>query len=240
MKLRSFIVTGATVILRQNLLWQVATESLPPDSLLTLSPTDLLALAKKPLPQVLSPDVVILRPTDATIGVSEIRAFTSRLPILPTHQKFRFGLILEANTLTIGAQNALLKTLEEPPPKTAILLSAADDTSFLPTIRSRAVTISLPPETSYSPTSKEAADLFSKLSTLSLGQKFALAASNSSKEKALEFVNNLLLSSHQKLAINGSLTPEALSLARSCFKANRYLSGNANPRAVLENLLCFW
>lgn len=42
-----------------------------------------------------------------------------------------------------AAQNALLKTLEEPPPRTHIILSAAEDSSLMPTIRSRCASVRL-------------------------------------------------------------------------------------------------
>ncbi len=55
----------------------------------------------------------------------------------------RVVIIEEAQTLTTEAQNALLKTLEEPPSDTVIIVTLTDTTSILPTILSRLQTITL-------------------------------------------------------------------------------------------------
>ena len=56
----------------------------------------------------------------------------------------KFGLIEDADRMGVEAQNALLKTLEEPPPETTIILSTANPASLLPTTRSRCQMLSLP------------------------------------------------------------------------------------------------
>ena len=62
-----------------------------------------------------------------------------------TAGKYRkFGLILDADRMGVEAQNALLKTLEEPPPETTIILCTANPASLLPTTRSRCQLLSLP------------------------------------------------------------------------------------------------
>lgn len=49
------------------------------------------------------------------------------------------AMIDDANTLNVASQNALLKALEEPNPSTLILLVCHDETTLLPTVRSRGV-----------------------------------------------------------------------------------------------------
>jgi DNA polymerase-3 subunit delta' len=53
------------------------------------------------------------------------------------HQTDRVAIIIDAHTMTTEAQNALLKTLEEPPARTVLLLTARSEQSLLPTVRSR-------------------------------------------------------------------------------------------------------
>ena len=48
-------------------------------------------------------------------GVDEIRELKSKVSLVPTVGKYKIYIIDEVHTLTIGAFNALLKTLEEPP-----------------------------------------------------------------------------------------------------------------------------
>jgi RecA/RadA recombinase len=55
----------------------------------------------------------------------------------------RFMIFEDAHLLTIEAQNALLKTLEEPPKGSIIIMTAAHEQALLPTIRSRAQAIKL-------------------------------------------------------------------------------------------------
>ena len=59
-----------------------------------------------------------------------------------THRKF--GLINDADRMNTEAQNALLKTLEEPPADTTMILTAANPSALLPTTRSRCQLLPLP------------------------------------------------------------------------------------------------
>ena len=59
-----------------------------------------------------------------------------------SHRKF--GVIEDADRMGVEAQNALLKTLEEPPPETTIILCTANPASLLPTTRSRCQILSIP------------------------------------------------------------------------------------------------
>ncbi len=55
----------------------------------------------------------------------------------------KVGLVLEAETMNEAAQNAFLKTLEEPPRDTLLLLTSCNPKRLLPTIRSRCQTVPL-------------------------------------------------------------------------------------------------
>ncbi len=56
----------------------------------------------------------------------------------------KFGIIEDADRMGVEAQNALLKTLEEPPPETTIILQSANPGVLLPTTRSRCQLLELP------------------------------------------------------------------------------------------------
>ena len=58
----------------------------------------------------------------------------------------KFGVIVDAERMTIQAQNAFLKTLEEPPPGTVLLLVTGKPQELLPTILSRVIEMPLLPE----------------------------------------------------------------------------------------------
>ena len=56
----------------------------------------------------------------------------------------KFGIIEDADRMGVEAQNALLKTLEEPPPETTLILLTANPGALLPTTRSRCQILNLP------------------------------------------------------------------------------------------------
>ena len=73
----------------------------------------------------------------ATIGVEEIRDFRDDMFLSSTESEYKVYIIDEAEKLTVNAQNALLKVLEEPPSKVIIMLLAEATDSILTTIKSR-------------------------------------------------------------------------------------------------------
>lgn len=80
-------------------------------------------------------------PQKSTISTEQIRDLTA---MLRTHSSVRRVIIINpANTMTESAQNALLKTLEEPNPNTHFLLITTADTELLPTIQSRCQQLTL-------------------------------------------------------------------------------------------------
>ena len=93
------------------------------------------------------PDVVYVRPTKAkSIGVEDVREqVVSVAEIKPYSSAYKTFIIEDAALLTVAAQNALLKTLEEPPPYGVLLLLTENADLLLPTILSRCVVLRLNP-----------------------------------------------------------------------------------------------
>lgn len=82
-----------------------------------------------------------------SIGVDEIRSqLVDDMTIRPYSSPYKVYLVPEAEKMTVQAQNALLKTLEEPPEYGVILLLTANGEKLLPTIRSRGVLLKLTEE----------------------------------------------------------------------------------------------
>ncbi|MFI7434493.1 DNA polymerase III subunit delta' [Micromonospora haikouensis] len=84
-------------------------------------------------------DVRLVAPEGLSIGVGEMRALVLRAASTPSGGRWQVVIISDADRLTEAAGNALLKAVEEPPPRTVFLLCAPsthpDDVSV--TIRSR-------------------------------------------------------------------------------------------------------
>lgn len=89
-----------------------------------------------------NPDVFLINQKGA-IGINVVRQIKSWLAKKAYQEKTRLVLIHRAQQLTTEAQNALLKTLEEPPPKTTIVLTVKNNHQLLPTITSRCQIIKL-------------------------------------------------------------------------------------------------
>jgi len=70
-------------------------------------------------------------------GIDEIRELRNTIKFAPTKSKYKVFIIDEAHQLTKEAANALLKTLEEPPPHVIFILATTEIHKVIPTILSR-------------------------------------------------------------------------------------------------------
>ena len=85
------------------------------------------------------PDIIYINSGDnrKSIGVDSIRSVRSRASLSPNELDYKMFIIEDAQTMTVQAQNALLKLLEEPPRDVYILLLCENTTGLLPTVLSR-------------------------------------------------------------------------------------------------------
>ncbi len=83
-----------------------------------------------------STDFYEIKPEGNSIKISQIRQLQSDIVIKP-HSNYKIYLIDESEKLTVQSQNALLKTLEEPPSYAIIILICSNKESILDTIKSR-------------------------------------------------------------------------------------------------------
>ena len=93
------------------------------------------------------PDLHRLAPEGAgqQIRIGQVQQLSSELALLPLEGRFRLGIVEKAHRLNDDAQNALLKTLEEPPAAVVIVLAADDAAKLLPTVISRCTRVRLGP-----------------------------------------------------------------------------------------------
>jgi len=93
------------------------------------------------------PDIIYVRhEKPSSIGVDDVREqLIGDAQIRPYNGKYKIYIIADAEKMTPQAQNAILKTIEEPPDYVIILLLTANDRALLDTIRSRCVTLNLKP-----------------------------------------------------------------------------------------------
>ncbi len=93
------------------------------------------------------PDLKILRVPagKSEILIDQVRELQAFLMLAPYEAPYKVGLLLNFERATVQAQNALLKTLEEAPPRARILITVDSPESLLPTILSRCEPLRLRP-----------------------------------------------------------------------------------------------
>jgi DNA polymerase-3 subunit delta' len=92
-------------------------------------------------------DLHLIEPEGAgeQIRIGQVQQLASELSLTAMEGRFRIAVITSAQRLNPDAQNALLKTLEEPGPATCLVLCADDAAPLLPTVLSRTARLRLAP-----------------------------------------------------------------------------------------------
>ncbi len=93
------------------------------------------------------PDIIyVTHEKPGTISVEDIRQqINGDVSVRPYSSKYKIYIVDEAEKMNVQAQNALLKTIEEPPEYVVILLLTTNAEGFLPTILSRCTQLNLHP-----------------------------------------------------------------------------------------------
>lgn len=182
------------------------------------------------------PDVLIIE-AEPSISIQKIKTLAKFLSRKPYQNDQKIIFIPQADQLTLPAQNALLKTLEEPPAHSLIILVSPHQNQLLPTIISRCeihqLVSDLSPDPEFITLQK---NIYSTITNQSIGQRINFISQYSgSKISALEFCQNqlkylryLMLTENQYLLS---------SLIKSLSLTINQLNQNLNPKLVLENLI---
>jgi len=91
------------------------------------------------------PDFLFIEPESGQIRIEEIRAIDGMLSLKPFEGKWKIVIVDEANTMNSFAANAFLKTLEEPPGDSLIILISSNPDRLPDTIRSRCSRLNFTP-----------------------------------------------------------------------------------------------
>lgn len=87
------------------------------------------------------PDFMILEPENNVIKIEQIRNMQEKISEKPIVSKRKVYIIVDSDCMTKEAQNCLLKTLEEPPEYATIILTTANESKLLNTIKSRCIKV---------------------------------------------------------------------------------------------------
>ena len=206
------------------------------------------------------PDLLYF-PNDSKLGIEQAREINKHFLLKPYQFKGKVVVLEDAASLTIEAQNALLKTLEEPPEDALVILGAKSESDLLPTVISRCQIVIL-----------EGAQLFesepqglipqSRRRPIESNSKDAIASLqhdieellNSTMEERFEYIGNLkereeFLQAMVQYFREQLHIPEATPVRRrltrlevknflqELLQAEEWAAQNVNIRAILEYLM---
>ena len=142
------------------------------------------------------PDIQVIGPEGDHIKITQIRAMQEQLLYTRFYGTYRLVLLDGAHTMNIQSANCLLKTIEEPPPHTVIVLSTALPYQIPATIRSRCQRIAFQP---LSPRLIEVALQESLGSENNAACRLASTLASGSLGKALRWIETDVLTRRQGL-----------------------------------------
>jgi DNA polymerase III gamma/tau subunit len=194
---------------------------------------------------IASYDRIVLKATDKpSIGVSEARIFMHQLQLAPQSPNGTAAIIPEADSLTTEAQQALLKTLEEPPPHVRLYFGAPSETSLLPTIVSRCQTYTVQTDTEHSDEANISRykDAIHELVASSPGKRIAYIQSiGKTKDDAKVWIDNAIMACHSEICTkdtmhtNAPANTQIIALLHALLDAKRLTANNINPFQLLEH-----
>lgn len=181
--------------------------------------------------------ILELKDDEKTIGIGQTREGTKFLQERPFSYRKKFLIIFDAEKLTVQAQNSLLKTLEEPPSYSLILLSSKTRNSLLETVISRCRMIMVGKGKEC--TQIENSNSLKKILKMSLGKRLDIAAeiSKEEKETVLELLECWINEARELLLIKPN-NKNRLKNIKKIIEVRRDLENtNVNQRLSLEALV---
>ncbi len=187
------------------------------------------------------PDFLLIQ-AHPSVGIHDIRQIQKFLSRRPYQAEIKAVVLDKAELMTIPAQNAFLKTLEEPPANSLIILCSQNQDQLLPTITSRCQIIRLKLKTEIEVDVKTLNTKYSFLTTVlnsSSGKRLQLIEPYTrTREEAIKFCQGMIevirFQIRNKPAKDLSLITYHLSLF---IKTLSLLQANVNVKLTLENLV---
>ncbi len=146
----AWLLTGEQGIGKATFAYRAARFLLSRDESAAPEPSSLDVPPKHPAARQIAagahPSLFVLSPETggtASIGVDAVRKLRAFLSLTSPGGGWRAMIVDPANDLTISSANALLKAVEEPPPRTVFFLVSHGASTVMPTIRSRCVKLGL-------------------------------------------------------------------------------------------------
>ncbi|MBI2337891.1 hypothetical protein HYU95_01795 [Candidatus Daviesbacteria bacterium] len=179
------------------------------------------------------PDLLYIK-TGEKLGIAEARKIKEHFSLKPYSAKGRAAVLEDTSEMTIEAQNALLKTIEELPENAILILGASSASNLLPTILSRCEIINFEAR-SYDTLeyhNKYIKDL-DKLLNSSYEERFEYIEKLKEKEEFLHF----LVFAFRETLLNTKPLTKIKNFLDELLQAEQWCKQNVNIRAILEYLM---
>lgn len=183
-----------------------------------------------------NPDVTVIISQEKSIGIKLIKDIIPKLWSKPYKEAHKVIIIPDAQTMTIEAQNAFLKSIEEPPENTQIILVSTSKTAFLATILSRCIV-------KYSSKKEKEGEKESVYPTMidilamQFGKRMSLTESHTTKrETAKEWCTQLLYEVQKHIEKHPS-DGKYIDYAETISICLTRLSKNVNPKLAVGTLM---
>lgn len=185
-----------------------------------------------------APDIHTINPFEKnSIGIEEVKEFQKEMLFKPFQEKIQVGIIYDSEKLTIQAQNALLKSLEESSDSSVYILFVSNEKNLLPTIRSRARVI----YSSFEP--KVLEKLEENILSKDILEKFEIVDKYAeTKDSSFELINEIEDIFREKLELeikNGNIrnSTEVLESLKVVEDCREKISANCNRKLALESMM---
>lgn len=206
------------------------------------------------------PDLLYF-PSDSKLGIEQARQIKDHFLLKPYQLKGKVVVLEDASVLTLEAQNALLKTLEEPPEGTLLILGAPSEDKLLPTVLSRCQIVILDtphvirqrrihkrhPECDSGSQNipDQVREDIEKLLNSTIEERFEYIGNLKEKEEFLQtmiqyFRNQMVEVTSNQLSSDRSTFVTAMELRellKKLLQAEEWAAQNVNIRAILEYLM---
>jgi len=174
---------------------------------------------------------------ETSFGIDEVRNLQEQLSYSRPETEEWWYLIRNGDEISLPAQHALLKMLEEPPVQTHLCIITTKPELLLPTILSRCVTIKL--GKTENPTQEEilqSEELFQKVEQASISDLIDLAGQFKEKSDAYQFLIGLQKQYYGQLKQQPD-NPQLVKRLQSIQNALNLLQTNINIRILIEQTL---
>ncbi len=171
-----------------------------------------------------NPDLLLIE--DEKISIKIVKEIVKHLSTKPFGKTGKSVVILNGNDISLDAQNALLKTLEEPPEDAVILIGVDAENKLLSTILSRCLVLNYQSRITNNESAFDIDDLINK----SVEERFEVIEKTDDKQKFLKDLTASYRAKTLKGESDGKFLEELLN-------AEIWNESNVNIRTILEYLM---